>query len=221
MTPDRVTQTTQILRLAYLGNLGRAHDVPMLSDFLKACSQEVEVEIGFIGTTEAAIAPLRQLAPHHRFRLEIHPPIAFEKLGDVLPTMKFHYGLVSFSNQFLGLLSPSKFSGYLAAGLPIIYLGAPGTNAAIVCERFGGGFRFDRSALTGEVWRTSLERILWQREASTLKANVELARKFFEQYDGDYLARQIVSRLSGFGFGKSPPLDTGAALSRTKSQGAR
>ena len=189
-------ETAEALRLAYLGNLGRAHDVPMLAEFLQACTTEVDVEIAFIGTAESCIAPLRRLSTSttHNLGIELHPPVAFAKLRETLEPMKFDYGIVSFDEKFRGLLSPSKFSGYLAASLPIVYLGPSGTNAAMVCERFGAGFRLDRGTLAGEACRAALDQMLGQRGGGRLRKNVEHAWHSLEQFDGEHLAREILRR---------------------------
>lgn len=182
------------LRFIYLGNLGRAHDVPLFLDFLRACAAEIEIEVGFVGTAEASLAPVRALAAEQGLGFEQHPSIAFEQLPQKLPPLNFDYGLVAFSEQFAGLLSPSKFSGYLVAGLPIVYLGPPGTNGALVCDRFGAGFRMDRNSLAPESLRKTLAYMQAQRRTAEMAARVDAARVFFDRFDGDHLAREILLR---------------------------
>lgn len=183
------------LRFVYLGNLGRAHDVPLFLDFLQACAREIETEVGFVGTAEASLGPVREAAAARGFRVEQHPHVAFEQLPQKLPPLRFDYGLVAFSEKFAGLLSPSKFSGYLVANLPIVYLGPPGTNGAMVCDRFGAGRRLDRSSLAPEVLRGVLRAMLAQRGSAELTARVGEARAFFDRFDGEYLACEISRRL--------------------------
>jgi hypothetical protein len=184
-----------VLRLAYLGNLGRAHDVPLLLEFLTACAERVAVDLCFIGTAEESLDGLRPALKSNRFQLRVLPHVSFDQLAFVLPPMKFDYGLVTFSARFLGLLSPSKFSGYLAASLPIVYLGPAGTNAAIVCDRLGAGIRLNHDQLQGRERAESLGRVLDRQSRAEMHGKTKAAREYFDQFDGDYLAREILQRV--------------------------
>lgn len=42
-------------------------------------------------------------------------------------------------DRLAGVLSPSKFSGYLSFGLPILNIGPSGTNADYACSNFKAG----------------------------------------------------------------------------------
>lgn len=183
------------VRFVYLGNLGRAHDLPLLLDFLRATVAQIAVEIGFVGTTEASLLPIRDFANEIGLCVETYPHIEFEKLPQRLPPLKFDFGLVTLSERFGGLLSPSKFSGYLASDIPVIYLGPAGSNGAEVCDRFGAGLRIDRMLLSTGAWPELLQAHLRMRGTPEMTARVRSARSFFDRFDGVYLAQEILRRV--------------------------
>lgn len=184
----------ELLRLAYLGNLGLAHDVPLLCEFLVKCAASVRVEVCFIGTAEKSLGAVRRDAAVPNLTISSCPSIDFEKLAEKLPAMKFDYGLVSLSERFLGLVSPSKFSGYLAGALPMIYLGPAGSNAAMVCDEFGAGMRLTGEDLRGEKFAATLDQLMAAGTKERMRAATVPALRHFDRYNGGFLAEAILER---------------------------
>lgn len=183
----------RVLRLAYLGNLSMAHDLPLMDQLLQACAERVEVEVTFIGTSEASIRAMADLTIGHRITLSTSPRIPFDELSIELPKRQIDYGIISLAEEFLGLLSPSKFSGYLVASLPIIYLGPAGTNAAIVCDELGAGIRLSRETLSGSGRARAINHIVNEIEHEKMREQTGHALRYLEKYDGDYLAGEILA----------------------------
>jgi hypothetical protein len=58
-----------------------------------------------------------------------------------------HLSLITLHERSLGVMSPSKLHANLAAGLPVIYVGPPGSNVDEAIARHGAG----RSLREGDV----------------------------------------------------------------------
>lgn len=182
------------LRLAYLGNLGLAHDLPLMGRLLQALAEKIEVEMTFIGTSAAAIKAMADLTAGHRIVFSACLAIPFDELAIELPKRRFDYGVVTLAEEFLGLLSPSKFSGYLMGSVPVIYLGPAGTNAAIVCDELGAGIRISREMLAGSGRMQAVDLLLDEPARRKMQALTGPALRHFEKYDGDFLAEEMLGR---------------------------
>lgn len=132
--------TGQSLNLLYGGHLGTGHDMSPFPNVLKELSSKSLIKILVVGANEEGIERFRG-ACHDlaNVELEILPRTPFEALPDLARDRRIHFGLVFMKKELGGLLSPSKFSGYLAAGIPVIYCGPRDTNADRVCREFGAG----------------------------------------------------------------------------------
>jgi hypothetical protein len=128
------------LRLAYSGNLGAAHDLSTLELLLGALVRQRPVWLYIIGASAEGEERFRRLAAKLALPVEYHPRVSFTALRELYHQWRIDAGVVLLANESAGLVSPSKFSGYINFGLPLVYLGPPDTNTAEVCTRFGGGF---------------------------------------------------------------------------------
>jgi glycosyltransferase involved in cell wall biosynthesis len=102
--------------VAYSGNLGRAHDVETIAAAMQTLADDPHIRFLIIGGG----AKQKQLEglPHVQFR----PYQPREVLGESLSAADAH--LVSLQPSLEGLIVPSKFYGVLAAGRPVLYIGA-------------------------------------------------------------------------------------------------
>ena len=190
--PEQIeTGEGSALRLVYLGNFGLAHDLPLLCRLLEACAARRKVELVFIGTAARSIEPFKGFAAQHGIAVSLRPHVAFSELPAFLPAMKFDYGIVTLNERFLGLLSPSKFIGYLAGGLPVIYLGPADTNAALVCDELGAGLRIGAGSFDSALGRDAIERIFNRESRRQMTQRVPNALAHFDRYNGEYLAGEI------------------------------
>ena len=60
-------------------------------------------------------------------------------------------GLISLADDAVGVMSPSKLHGYLAAGVPVAYLGPPRSNVDAAIKRFACGVRVGHGDAAGLV----------------------------------------------------------------------
>jgi hypothetical protein len=140
------------LRLAYSGNLGAAHDLTLFSTLLEKLTRHHDVELFVIGSPPQGVERFRRLCARFGLPLKTHGRVPFAQLQGLYEEWRIDAGIVLLAGESAGLVSPSKFSGYINFGLPLIYIGPPETNTADVCTRFGGGFwlsdRADREQIS-------------------------------------------------------------------------
>ena len=107
-------------------------------------------------------------------------------------------GIVLLAEASGGLVSPSKFSGYINFGLPLIYLGPAATNTARVCAQFAGGFWLPTNASTAEVEQVA-ESLLAPGSLEAARGGARAASSYFAAFDGRSLARALAPRLAKSG----------------------
>jgi hypothetical protein len=182
------------LRLAYSGNLGAAHDLEPLGRLLQAVARERPTSLLVIGASPAGEARFRELGAGLGIRVEANPRVPFTELRRLYEEHRIDAGIVLLSDESAGLVSPSKFSGYIDFGLPLVYLGPPGTNSATVCARFRGGFWLPAGAgpdVTGRVASDLLDTGQMDAAASGARA----AAAYFTGFNGRSLAEALMARL--------------------------
>jgi hypothetical protein len=188
-------KSSQSLRFVYLGNLGMAHDLPLLGRFLLACAKHRAVEISFFGTAKNGIDVVARAVAGSGITWKSAPAIPFEQLHLVLTEHRYDFGLVTLNAAFSGLLSPSKFIGYLVAGLPLVCLGPEGNNSADVCDRFGAGLRLESADMDAGVFAKHIQNLCDPGQRENMRRNAVTALQFFNQFDGSFLAAEIDARL--------------------------
>ena len=93
-----------------------------------------------------------------------------------------------------GLVSPSKFSGYINFGLPIVYLGPADTNSAEVCTRFHGGFWIPEDG-SGEEIAAVAAALADPHRLASAATGARVAAANLAELNGDSLAELLVPRL--------------------------
>jgi hypothetical protein len=113
-------------------------------------------------------------------------------LGTAYGEIRADLGVVLLAENADGVVSPSKFSGYIEFGLPILYIGPPNTNAYACAALYGAGFCIRDGAQDEEI--AALARLIASpqaRAAATIA--VPSARSYFDQFDGESFLRQLSS----------------------------
>ena len=82
------------------------------------------------------------------------------------------------------MISPSKFSGYTSFGLPIINLGPEGTNADIVCKKFGAGISIQNKSQIDD----ALVKLLNPNTQASTANNTRTTIEYFSENAGFRLA---------------------------------
>jgi len=180
----------------YGGNLGTAHDLTPLETLLGHAAKQGKVELHVIGAGVSGEARFREMVSRIPITLQVHPRTPFEKMPTLFEAIGADVGIVLLSDESAGLVSPSKFSAYLAAGLPLLYIGPAQTNSDLVCTRFIAGWSLRSGLQTEIIQKTCGE--LWSDESVRSRArHVAEARRYFESFNGDTFAEMVVSMLHG------------------------
>jgi len=185
------------LRLAYSGNLGAAHDLEPLRRLLETLMRERPVHLFVSAVSPAGEARFRKLGTGLGVPVEVSPRVPF--FADLRLRYEEHRidaGIVLLSDEYTGLVSPSKFSAYIDFGLPLVYLGPPGTNTATVCTRFRGGFWLPTGAGPDET-RKVASGLLDRNQMDAAAAGARAAAAYFAGFNGRSLAEALVPRLEG------------------------
>jgi colanic acid biosynthesis glycosyl transferase WcaI len=118
----------------YSGNLGRGHEFETLLDaFEVAVRTQPSLKLVIIGQG-ARLAEViggvsaRRIEHHVLFK----DPVPAERLPESMGLASL--AIVSLRQGFEGLLVPSKVPGYMARGLPVLYIGPPGDVSQLIHE---------------------------------------------------------------------------------------
>jgi hypothetical protein len=178
------------LRLAYSGNLGAAHDLSALGALLAELAERGPVELFVIGASAQGNERFQGIGASWGIKVTTRARVPFGLLLDCYNEWHIDAGVVLMSEESSGLLSPSKFSGYIQFGLPLVYVGPPETNAHLVCSQFNGGFWLPCRASKADV--AAVARSLLNGEI--MKRAAEGARSadgYFSRQNQDSLAAQL------------------------------
>jgi colanic acid biosynthesis glycosyl transferase WcaI len=182
------------LRLAYSGNLGVAHDLVQLRRLLGIIALRRPVSLLVIGASAEGEARFRELGAIPGVSVEVNPRIPFGELGSLYERHRIDAGIVLLAHELAGVVSPSKFSGYIDFGIPVIYLGPPETNSAKVCRQFNGGFWLQTGAGPADTEQVASS-LLDEARMRAAAAGAREAAAYFSGFDGRSLARELAPRM--------------------------
>jgi colanic acid biosynthesis glycosyl transferase WcaI len=183
------------LRLVYTGNLGLTHDLLPLANLLEAIQRRREVVLHVVGSSRAGEARFREMGARVGAAVEVRPRVPlFSDLGVLYERLRIDAGIVVLSVDSIGLVSPSKFVGYVDFGLPLVYLGPAGTNSARVCLEFKGGFWLPPNASSTETEDVAA-RLLDENQMASAANGALAAARYFHGFNGRTLAALLAPRL--------------------------
>jgi len=170
--------------VAYAGNLGRAHDLDtvveamtMLQERAAKSADDVAGRIKFVFIGGGAQFPNleREVAQRGLRNVSMRPYQPRDRLTQTLGVADLH--LVSLNPKLEGMMVPSKFYGVLAAGRPVIFIGARKGELARLIQEIGCGF-----AVTSGDGKMLMDSILHLARDPGLGARMGLrARDAFEE----------------------------------------
>ena len=108
--------------VGYSGNLGRAHDLKVLIEAAALLRERVEVRLLIIGDGAQKAHLMADVVARKLQNVWFKPYQSLENLEFSLTLPDIH--LVSLKPELEGLVVPSKFYSCVAAGKPIIFIGA-------------------------------------------------------------------------------------------------
>ena len=195
-TPMRLNGSRTELHLAYAGNLGAAHDTSTLVALMKQVNSRIPVRLTVIGAPLSGQRKFAELAQATGVRLECLDRIPFAELGTVFARLGVEIGVVLMTDESAGLVSPSKFSGYIAYGRPVLYVGPPETNAEDVVTVFGAGIGLPNAA-TPEQLEVAAKSLADGTTRAGWALRVEAASVHYNALGGDSLVEALRPHLSG------------------------
>ena len=162
----------------HTGNFGVGHRVDGIADAAARLADD-RVTFLFVGGG-ARVPELRAEAERRNLRnVRFHGYVPRPDTGGVLAGAGC--SLISLDDRSLGIMSPSKMHSSLAMGLPIVYLGPPGTNVDDAINEYACGFSLRQGDVTGLV--DAIRRLRSHPDlAAALSKN---ARRAFEETYSD------------------------------------
>jgi hypothetical protein len=185
------------LRLAYSGNLGAAHDLSTFTTLLEELARRRLVQLYIIGASASGEERFRRLGTRLGVPVETHARVSFTELRALYHQWRIDAGVVLLAAESAGLVSPSKFSGYINFGIPLVYLGPGGTNTAEVCTRFKGGFWLRDDAGRADVAAVA-DALLDGGQLTAAAAGARAAASHFSSLNSESLAELLAPRLRAF-----------------------
>ena len=124
--------------IEYSGNCGVGHDVASVCAAIRELKEDDAIRWVFVGG--GVMRPrIEEFVANNGVRnVLMRPYQPRERLGELIGLGDVHLVLVA--DGFGGLLLPSKFYGVMAAARPVIYVGPPDSEVALVIEEVGCGF---------------------------------------------------------------------------------
>jgi hypothetical protein len=173
------------LRLLHAGSLGRAHDLDALSRLLDAIP--VRCRLTLLGADERTRRAFSALATSHDVDLVVRPRLAPEAFAKALATSGADFGIVLLKDRYAGLVSPSKFTAYAAAAIPVLTIGPPGTTAHRLAAEFGAGVHLPNDPGNDELVRAA-EQLMDPAARTTFRSRAVEARDWLRRYDAEAFA---------------------------------
>lgn len=127
------------IRILYAGNIGRVQGLDSFVDIVLGLSNE-SIEFTLRGSGARLPALKAKVANYHQSRIIFGGPFSKSDQFNVMAGCDF--ALVTLSSGMYGLGVPSKTYNILQAGKPIIYIGHPNSEIALMIKENGIGYCF-------------------------------------------------------------------------------
>jgi hypothetical protein len=122
--------------LLYSGNLGVAHDTEAFCEAYRRHIHEGANRVRlWVNGTGSRIELLRAFCARHGLPLHLTRPAPLRELPGILRAADAH--LVLLGGQFWGYVLPSKIYACIEAGQPVLYVGPPESDIALLLELSG------------------------------------------------------------------------------------
>lgn len=166
--------------LLHAGSLGRAHDLDALSRVLDGIP--VRCRLTLLGADERTRRAFSALAASHDVEFDVRPRLAAEAFAKALAGSGADFGIVLLKDRYAGLVSPSKFTAYAAAAIPVLTIGPPGTTAHRLAKELGAGVHLPNDPGNDELARAA-EQLIDPAARTTFRSRALEARDWLRRYD--------------------------------------
>ncbi|MFI4917400.1 MAG: hypothetical protein ACIAS6_12960 [Phycisphaerales bacterium JB060] len=180
------------LHLLHVGSLGRAHDPAVLGQLLHTVPDRCRLTL--LGADDRTQRAFRELAEKSPVDLSISGHLPSHEFARTLRESGAHYGIVLLRDLYAGLVSPSKFTAYVAASIPLLYIGPPGTTAHALCIDHSAGVVLTNQAGQAE-FIAAAEQLLDPQARMKTRVGMRDARRWLAQHDAAAFSRLIASML--------------------------
>ena len=161
---------------------------------IESLSENLPVHILAIGIPPGVEADFLSLSRLANVTVEVLPRLPFEEVIAALQKRQVDYGCVAMRSELKGCLSPSKFSSYVEAEVPILYIGPEKTNTWKVCVDFDGGVWLAERPSKRD-FASAISNIRSERFHQQVQSGLLRAKTYFRSFNGDTLAQAITSSL--------------------------
>jgi glycosyltransferase involved in cell wall biosynthesis len=162
----------------YSGNLGLAHDIDTIARTMEALRSDPQFRFVFAGGGPQRAGLQAFCREREITNVAFKPYCARTQLG--LSLAEGHVGLVTQKPEAIGTVVPSKTSGIMAAGRPLLYIGPRGAVPARIIEKFRCGWHIEPGNVTGLV---TLLRSLAGCPSQIHEAGFRARNALLEHYD--------------------------------------
>jgi colanic acid biosynthesis glycosyl transferase WcaI len=161
----------------YSGNLGRGHEFETLLDaFERAVRDQPSLKLVIIGQG-ARLAEVRAGVSARQIQqcVLFKDPVPASRLPESMGLASL--AIVSLRQGFAGLLVPSKVPGYMARGLPVLYIGPPGDISQLIDEAACGQhcLNGEMAAVAAVLTEVATDPDLWRTKG-------ESGKRYYEQH---------------------------------------
>ncbi|REJ64476.1 MAG: glycosyltransferase WbuB [Planctomycetota bacterium] len=170
----------------YLGNAGRGHEFESVFEAAGRLTDK-KITFLFVGGGQRRLQLEKAVRQARLDNFHFHDYVSTSCLSALLQSAAL--ALITLRESARGVMSPSKLYTYLAAGLPVLYIGPVRTNVDEAIARFGCG-RSLRNGDVAKVASTLTELHSDPRECERLQAASRLA------YRDGYCDTQILPQLA-------------------------
>ena len=178
------------VHIAYAGNLGKAHETQAFKRLLKALRPHADITLYIINCPDSGKALFQSIAEAVKAKIHIYPRQIKEGFHKLMHSLPIDFGLVLMKNFYAGLASPSKFSGYLFTGIPLLYIGPPGSNGEVACSQWKAGIAID-PAENDDHLDAIARKLLDLGTRRELRHNVPKAAEHFSAQGPEALAKKL------------------------------
>ena len=184
-SPENKTTEGKIT-LSYAGNLGTKHPLHLLRKLLITLSEKSpnkHIALNVISSNEKVRERFREFGANLKVNLQFHDrQDTLQELSEKLNQLETDYGIILMEEEAHGLLSPSKYSGYLYSGLPLLYCGPRQTNADAICRKFDAGIAITSTESTADMEEIA-NSILSTAQRNQHKAAARKAYQHYSSFD--------------------------------------
>jgi hypothetical protein len=188
LEPPHTIESAGPLHLLHVGSLGRAHDLKGLERLARSLTCRCRVTL--LGADPRTRAAFDALAGSTPIDLTVVGRLPGPDFARALTGCGAHFGLVVLKDRYAGLVSPSKFTAYVKAGIPLLSIGPPGTTAHFVCDQLGAGLHLPNHPRPPDL-TAAAEQLESPQARARRRARVGDAQAWLARYDAAAFARLL------------------------------